>query len=475
MKRRRGITEARMGLYAAGLDVGTTNIELLLVDLASCRVAARFSAPVRRLASDNPYAFEQDAAGVAVSVRELFGRLTQPVASVGITGQVHGILYTDDALRPLSPLYNWLDRRGVEPWNGGTPQSALEERTGIRLASGAGLLTHYANRLFGRVPSGARRAMGIAEFVAGNLIGTPLYGTDDSMLAALGMREPTGVPRTALLEEVLSSDCPAFPEAAPPFSLAGHLVDGVCPVRTGGATPVACPVGDNQAGFFGALPRPEGSCLVSIGTSGQISFFSRDAACPAGMELRPYLGKGYLQVGATLAAGKSYEALASFVAEIVRASGSAIEDEAAFTLMNEAARAAGGTSLVFETSLGGTRQHAAKRGTITGIGLDNFRLGELALAAIEGIVRELAEFTEQEGCPLEGLRRIAVTGSAPGKNPLFLEAVRRRFKDRICEPALGGAALGAAVIGALAAGLVGDGDTAGLIEGFNDYSAGFSR
>jgi sedoheptulokinase len=234
-------------------------------------------------------------------------------------------------------------------------------------------------------------------------------------------------------------------------------------------------VGDNQAGFFGAVPCPEGSCLVSIGTSGQISFFSKNAACPAGMELRPYLGKGYLQVGATLAAGKSYEALASFVAEILRAFGNKIEDEAAFALMNKAARAAGGTSLVFETTLGGTRQDAAKRGTIMGIGLDNFRLGELTLAAIEGIISELAEFTEREGCPLDGLKRVAVTGSAPGKNALFLEAVKRRFKDKSCEPAFGGAAFGAAVIGAVAAGLVKDGDTAGLIERFNDYSAGFSR
>jgi sedoheptulokinase len=450
-----------MGVYAAGLDVGTTNIELLLVDVEDCRVTARFSAPVRRITSDNPYAFEQDAADIAASARELFGRVTQPVASVGITGQVHGIVYTDEALRPLSPLYTWLDQRGIEPCNGGTPQSVLEERTGIRLPAGWGLLTHYANRLFGRVPAGARRVMGITEFVAGNLTGSPLAATDDSILASFGAWEPPGACRTALLAEVLSPDCPAFPEAAPPFSVAGHLA-GICPA------PVACPVGDNQAGFFGALPRPEGSCLVSIGTSGQISFFSKNAAAPAGMELRPYLGKGYLQVGATLAAGKSYEALASLIKEIVRAGGGKIGDEEAFALMKRAAVDAGKTSLVFETALGGTRRDPAKRGSITGIGLDNLRLGELVLAAIDGIVRELADFTAPAGGL--GVRRVAVTGSAPQKNELFLEAVRRRFGREACDPAFDGAAFGAAVIGAVAAGLVSGDDTAGLIERFQSRS-----
>jgi sedoheptulokinase len=460
-----------MSIYAAGIDVGTTNIELLLADLERFRIAARFSAPVRRIVNSNPYAFEQDAAGIAASVRELFGKVKLPVSSVGVTGQVHGIVYTDEALRPLSPLYTWLDRRGVEPWKGGTPQTALEEKTGIRLPVGWGLLTHYANRLFGRVPAGARRVMGIPEFVAGILTGGPLARTDDSMMASFGAWEAPGVYRNSLLAEVLSPDCPAFLKAAPPFAVVGRLAEGIFP----GNAPVAYPVGDNQAGFFGALPRPEESCLISIGTSGQISFFSTSAACPAGMELRPYQGKGYLQVGATLAAGKSYEALFTLVKEIVHVSGGRIGDEAVFALMKQAAKAAGKTSLVFETTLGGTRRDAAKRGAITGISLDNFRLGDLALSAIDGVVRELADFTEPAGgASLDGLRYVTITGSAPEKNALFMDAIRRQFGRDVRIPAFDGAGFGAAVIGAVAAGLVKDNETAGLIERFHANAKTFA-
>jgi sedoheptulokinase len=460
------------GVYAAGIDVGTTGIELLLADLERFRIAARFSAPVRRILSGNPYAFEQDAAGIAASVRELFGKLKLPVSSVGVTGQVHGIVYTDEALKPLSPLYTWLDRRGVEPWKGSTPQSALEEKTGIRLPAGWGLLTHYANRLFGRVPAGARRVMGIAELVAGILTASPLSRTDDSMMASFGAWESPGVYRNSLIAEVFSPDCPAFLEAAPPFAVAGKLVKEVFP----GAAPVAYPVGDNQTGFFGAIPRPDESCLISIGTSGQISFFSTSAACPAGMELRPYLGKGYLRVGATLTAGKSYEALFALVKEIIHVSGGRIGDEAVFALMKQAAKAAGKTSLVFETTLGGTRREAAKRGAITGIGLDNFRLGDLALSAIDGIVREIADFTVPAGgASLDGISYVTVTGSAPEKNALFIEAVRRQFGRDVRIPAFNGAGFGAAIIGAVAAGLVKDSETAGLIERFHANAKAFAE
>jgi sedoheptulokinase len=464
-----------MGPYAAGIDLGTTNLELILADLGKRCIAEQYSAPVRRIAGGNPYAFEQDAAGIVASVRELLGKVKAPVCSVGITGQVHGIVYTDEALKPLSPLYSWLDRRGAEPWKNTTPRAVLEEKTGFLLPAGYGLLTHYANRLFGRVPAAARRLMGITELVAGTLTGAPLSETDDSILASFGGWEPAGAYRETLLAEALSPACPAFLGAAPHFSLAGRLAGGLCPGGANaagsgsGGVPVAYPVGDNQAGFFGALPRPEESCLISIGTSGQISLFSGSAVCPPGMELRPYLGKGYLQVGATLAAGKTYEALASLVGEIIRASGAKIGGEAVFALMKQAAQEAGETSLVFETTLNGTRPDAAKRGAITGISPDNLKLGSLVLSAIDGIVRELADFTKQSGVSFGAVKRITITGNAPRKNSLFRESARRQFGREIRMPAFDGAGLGAAIIGAIAAGVIGEGESAGIIEQFQEY------
>ncbi len=452
-------------MYALGIDVGTTNLNASLVDLETGRVAERRSAPNLRLASEDGYAYQQDPAGIAAAVREMLASLKQPVGAVCVTGQVHGILYVDDSGRPLSPLYNWLDRRGTEVMDGTTFQKRLAERTGQTLPAGYGLLTHYANRLSGKVPVGARRILGINEFVTGILTGAMPDRTDASNLGPFGGFDPvSGTRDPRLMAEVLPSGSPAFPDLAPPFALAGATVAGS---GLPAGIPVAYPVGDNQAGFFGLVARPTRSALLSIGTSGQISVFSPSEACSPGMELRPYLGLGYLHVGATLCAGKSYEVVERFLKGILDAAGVAgADDEAVFRLMRRAAEAsAAPAALSFDTALNGTRLDGARRGSILGIGMDNLNLGNLVRATVEGIVRELADFRAGRGALFDGLDSIVATGSAVRKNPLFAEALRRQFALDIRVPAVdGGAALGVALIGAVAAGILLLRDVEGLVD-----------
>jgi sedoheptulokinase len=442
-------------MFAAGIDIGTTNLELSLVSLDSCSIAERRSAPVKRIDSDDPYAFLQDAAGILQSVEEMLSSIKQPIGSIGITGQVHGIVYTGDNGKPLSPLYSWLDRHGTEEYQGSTPQKILVEKTGVTLPAGYGLLTHYANRLFNRVPKDAARFTGINELVAGFLTGKPLDTADSSDLACFGGFDPvTEKQNEKLLKEVLSSPGLKFPGLAKPFSLAG---------MTPSSIPVAVPAGDNQAAFFGLLSKPEESCLISIGTSGQISVYSKNPSCPDSMELRPYIMPGFLQVGATLCAGKAYEVLASLFREIVKRYAAAaklsfeISDTIIFDMMKDAAREInpGSASLVFDTAINGTRRDNARRGSISNINLDNFTAGNLVLGNIDGIVRELADFKKDLGAGFNPIKSIVAAGSAVRKNDLFIKALERQFNLEIKIPPFdGGAALGAALIGAVAGKLI---------------------
>jgi sedoheptulokinase len=462
-------------MYAAGIDVGTTNLELTLADLGEGRIRERRFAPNRRLPSTDPCAFLQDPAAIAGSLGEMLESVqaslgSGQIGSIGVTGQVHGILYTDEAGKPLSPLYTWLDRHGTETGNGPSPQELLAERTGVLLPPGYGLLTHYANRLYGRTPPGARRILGINELVTGALIGKPLDRTDATNLACFGGFDPvTEAQNPRLLEEALGPRAPAFLTLAPPFTLAGETRQGV---------PVAYPLGDNQAGFFGSIPCPEESCLVSIGTSGQISLYAKSAACPESMELRPYLGLGFLWVGAVLCAGKAYEALAGLFQEVLRRAqvpGSPpADDELVYGMMREAAEevlareaAEGASALRFDTAFNGSRRDPPRRGSISGIGLDNLTVGHLALENIRGIVRELAEFTRDAGAVFDSLGSIVVSGSAARKNRLFTAALEERFQRRIRIPPYdGGPALGAALTGAVSAGRISLGEVPAILERF---------
>jgi sedoheptulokinase len=475
-------------MIVAGIDVGTTTIELALVDLDECRIRAHRSVPNRRLASDDPLAFLQDPVEIAAAVKGLLSREKEPVVSIGITGQVHGILYTDGAGKALSPLYTWLDRHGAGPldkYGGKTPQELFAEKTGYTVPVGYGLLTHYANKLDGRVPPGAARLTGINEFVAGTLVGKPLEKTDASILAGYGVFDPVSNSHYApALEEALSPP----PDRRGSVSIHGEglsFLGPAVPFTVAGAAagiPVAWPVGDNQAGFFGAVARPGEECLVSIGTSGQLSVFSAGDRCAPAMELRPYFGLGYLHAGATLCAGKTWEVLADFVAEtLMRAgkvqsgAGNPVDgpfDGEIFDLMKEAARetltareaAEAGReaarqadretdALVFDTALNGTRRDPRRRGAIGGIGIDNFTLGNLALACVDGVIRELADFRDGMGVLFDPVRRIVAEGSAIRKNELFVRSLERQFCRPVRIPRVkSGAVFGAALAGACAAG-----------------------
>ncbi len=457
-------------MYALGIDIGTTNLNASLVDLSDGRTVERRSAPNVRAGAREEYAYQQDPGAILAAVREMIASIPQRISSICVTGQVHGILYVDAAGRPLSPLYNWLDRRGTAAVDGTTPQRRLQERTGAALPAGYGLLTHYANRMLGKVPPGAAAIVGINEFITGSLVGRVLDKTDASNLGPFGAFDPvSGAQDRRVLDEVLPSGSPAFPGLAGPFSLAGDFVhDPRGASGSRGPVPVAHSVGDNQAGFFGLVARPLTTGLVSIGTSGQISIFSPSASCSPSMELRPYLGLGYLHVGATLCAGKTYEVLQRLFREILSldASRPAPEDEAVFRLMAAAAAAAPSPSpLRVDAAVNGTRADPARRGSIADISLDNLTAGNLVRGTVEGIVRELVDFRSGREEVFGGLSAIVAAGSAVRKNALFREELERQFGLEIRVPPMdGAAAFGAALIGAAAAGVLRLEDVPSLVD-----------
>ena len=436
-------------MVAVGIDLGTTNIGLIAIDLEECIVVESFSAPNARVPSDNGYAYLQDPVRIGDTVEELFERLPMKAASIGITGQVHGILYTDPGGKALSLLYTWLDCRGVEIIDGEIPRDRLLAQCGETLPSGYGLLTHYANRMLRAVPKGAARITGICEYVTGRLLGRPIEKTDPSCLSTFGAWDPAAaVHDSKLMAEILPPGSPAFFSAADPFEAAGITSAGI---------PISYPIGDNQAGFFGLVTDMMTECLVSLGTSGQFTVFSPSARRIPSMELRPFFGIGFLQVGATLCAGKAYEVLERFFLSFLKAAGlPGIEDDFVYSLMESAAaEAVNETPLTVATTLNGNRTEASLRGAITGIGLDNLSAGNLVRGTIDGIVRELRDFRSELDDEFRSIDKVIATGTVVRKNPLFVESLKRQFcLDIVVADVDDAAAVGATLVGAISAGII---------------------
>ncbi|MFA5467971.1 MAG: FGGY family carbohydrate kinase [Sphaerochaetaceae bacterium] len=415
-----------------GLCIGTTNTTLTALNLNRGEVVKSRSLASQRIDTQEAYSYCQDSHEIERVVGELLDSVDEPWASLTVTGQVHGILYYDKQGKALSPLYTWLDQRGLVELEGITSQQLLYQKGGVLLPSGYGFLTHYANVRMGKVPAGAVGFCGILEYITGRLIDQPLTACDTSTLATYGGWSVVERRfQQNLLNEVTNG---LFLTPAPPFSIAGYTQEGVT---------VACPVGDNQAGFLAMVESWEDTALVNVGTSGQISFFSRSAEGSPTLELRPFFDQGFLHVGATLTAGKAYENLQSFVKEILHAAGLAFSSEQVYALMERVAKEE--TSLVVDPRFSGSRLEAWRRGSIENITLDNFSLGDLVLATVDGVIDELLNFNSH--C----VEEIVATGSAFLKNRLFVNALVKKFPGVVTvAPLEDGAGLGAAIIGALA-------------------------
>lgn len=63
--------------------------------------------------------------------------------TIGLTGQMHGILYIDEDGNCVSPLYTWQDGRGNLPeFDGKSVVCLVKEETGFSISTGYGLATH---------------------------------------------------------------------------------------------------------------------------------------------------------------------------------------------------------------------------------------------------------------------------------------------------------------------------------------------
>lgn len=293
-----------------GLDIGTTTISAVVLEngaeldsltlpnggfLTGC-------APWERI--QDPLAIR---ATVMQAVEALFACYPD-IRAIGVTGQMHGIVYLDASGAPVSPLYTWQDGRGEQPRGGQTYAGYLSGLTGYPLATGHGLVTHFYNQEHGLVPENAAVLCTIHDYAAMSLCGLCAPCTDAGDAASLGMFDlrAGAFDRKAL--ELAGIDAALLPRvAAGPYLGSYHC-----------RADVFTAIGDNQASFLGATGGDTNAMLVNVGTGSQFSVYvSEYMQCP-GLETRPFPGGGYLLVGASLCGGRAYALLERFFRETAR-------------------------------------------------------------------------------------------------------------------------------------------------------------
>lgn len=485
-------------MKAIGLDIGTTTVCGVLVDAKTGELLdAKTLTNDSVIESVHTYERTQDADKILVKYKNILEEYLseqEDIVSIGVTGQMHGIVYVDENGVAVSPLYTWQDGRGdlccpdiqndiqkkltvadsetVENIDSGnkvadnaevaklgngaiTYAAELSKITGYHMASGFGLTTNYYNTKHGLVPEEAKSFCTIPDYVAMSLAGEKRPKMHQTMAASLGLYnmkagdfDRTSVEKAGMNPELL-------PEVATTSTICGAYTADVekYPAYAGKTIPVAVAFGDNQASFLGSVNQ-DCKVLLNVGTGGQVSVYSEELIKADGIECRPYLKGSYLMAGSSLCGGYSYNLVKRFFEEIYALAGVGCPKDI-YSIMNRIAGEAAEKekTLTVDTRFNGSRENPALTGSITGLTVDTFHPGDLAYGVLRGLCEELYQFYNVLPENLKDGSHFVGSGNGIRKNPLLQKIASDRFRMKLRIPKYAEeAAYGAVLFSLLASG-----------------------
>ena len=328
-----------MGLYLA-IDLGSSSLTALLLDTGHGAARAVESIPNRHetppAAGRRAGRSEWNLDGMVADAVDLARRVVERagvggrVDGIGVTGQQHGCQLIDADGTPRGPFIGWQDRRVAEPVGGaaGAPtcldlaaQCGGARRMGGSLPRFAGTgcplepkqsaaLLFWLQR-HGAIPAGAR-AVTAPDYLVRCLTGG-VDVLDPTSAHGWGTYDVIAGDWDGDLIEALGLPRALFPPLAGAATVAGPLAAPLAD-RLGlpAGTPVAVASGDHQCSFAGSVARHADSVAVNVGTGGQVSVFMADPPATETLELRPFIGTGYLLTSAGTVGGRQFRYLREF-------------------------------------------------------------------------------------------------------------------------------------------------------------------
>ena len=349
-------------MQAIGIDIGTTSICGIVIDTetgACIRSITRDSNAF--LSSCASWEKTQSVEKIVTIAKDILNTLiSTETCVIGVTGQMHGILYVDENGACVSPLYTWQDGRGNQPYRDTTYADFLGS------SSGYGCVTDFYNRENGLVPNSACSFCTIHDYFVMTLCGLkkPLVHTSDA--ASFGLFN--------LKDKEFH------------YPTNFTVVDGYHIAGIYQNIPVSVAIGDNQASVLSTLSSND-DLLVNVGTGSQVSVICDDIVTGSGIETRPFFEGKYLAVGAALCGGRAYATLKDFYKAVLSPITEA-DDKTIYDLMSQLLKEEGPT-LTVDTRFEGTRADKNIRGSIQDISTANFTPAALTKGVLTGMVTEL--------------------------------------------------------------------------------------
>ncbi len=394
-------------MKAIGIDIGTTSICGVVLDAENGRVLKSKTVDSNAfLDTPNDWEKIQDAAKLVSLAREILDSFleeyAEDVAAIGLTGQMHGIVYVNAQGNAVSPLYTWQDARGNLSYGDTTYAKYLGS------FSGYGNVTDFYNRENGLVPKDAVTYCTVHDYLGMVLCKNkkPILHASDA--ASLGLYNA----------ERREFDYDYTERVTEAFEIIGAYRD----------IPVSVAIGDNQASVFSTLASGE-DLLINIGTGSQISIVSDYPITAENIECRPYVDGKYLIVGSALCGGRAYSLIKDFYKQVFDAANCDGVD--LYGMMDNMLAKKSATTLRVDTRFAGTRNDATVRGSITNISVDNLTPSDLTLGVLRGMIEELYGLY----CSI-GENRNGIVGSGNGvrKNKALVRIAEQMFGSKLRVP-----------------------------------------
>lgn len=409
-----------------GVDLGTTSICCVAVDSEIWQIKEiKTALNTTTVKTDNAWDKKQDADKIYHIAKNLIDSMINSYSNVGgiaFSTQMHGILYVNKKGNAVSPLYTWqnhcsnlISKKTNMPY-----YKELESQLGRNVPTGYGLSTHYTLQKLNKIPNTACKFCSIGDYVAMKLIQRVEPVSDITLAESYGAvflgeknynytNLKKSLINTSFLPEIIASDTV---------------------IGTYKNIPIITAIGDNQASFLGSITNLYTDAVISLGTSGQITCFSKDLLTVQGVETRPFLKNGFILSGASLCGGHAYTLLKNFFTETLNWFGNneLTVNNSIFKKLDTISPLDFNSLPIITTTFYGTRTNPHAYAQIQGLNENNFSPQHITAGVVLGIITELKDFFELFPPKIKNhIIQIFGSGSFFNKHPFVQQCCEKLF------------------------------------------------
>lgn len=404
-----------------GIDVGTTTITILVEE--NNEIIDKITFDNKFLETKNNYEKIQNPDVIYSKVKEKLNKLIKKhhdIKAIGITGQMHGIVYVDEDINAISPLYTWQDKRSELLINEENVVNIINCYSKEKIKPGYGFTTYLWNQKNNFLTNKKYKILTIHAYIANKLSNNRDLMLHSSDAHSFGLFDLVKV----------NFDFESISKLGIDISVLPKVVYGKYKLGEYQRISVYAAIGDNQASYLGTVLNSK-KLLLNVGTGSQTSFYTNTISnINEKIEIRPFINKDeYLLVGASPNGGKSYELLAKFFQSYSLENISVVYEK-----MNNVNKKVFikvlDSDLEFIPSFYGTRLYSNQKAEIRGITFDNFDFDHFVASLVKGIAKELYDLTIKM-VDIEKIDTIYASGNGYRKNILLQKALKHMFKKEI--------------------------------------------